>query len=370
MAKKKIMCAVGTRPEFIRMSPIIKAVQQSSSLELQLLHTGQHYSYEMDKTFFDELNIPKPDVNLEVGSGSHARQTAEIMLRMEKVVEDLKPDLVVVFGDTNSSLAAALTAVKMQISLAHLEAGCRSYDLRMPEEANRRLIDHIADFLFPVSKYPAEILRGEKVPGKIFECGDPLYDVFRVNFGIARGKSGILRNLGLENQPFALLTLHRAETVDKQKTLKNIVSALKNIGSLPIVFPIHPRTEKRLEDFNLRKDLDRSTVDVTPPVGYWDFLVLLSMASWVITDSGGVQKEAFFARVPCLTLRRTTEWMETVDLGANTLIDPDDRKLSNLLAVAVEQAPRVREKLPALKNPYGDGHASERIVDFFARWEI
>lgn len=362
MTKKKMMCVVGVRPEFIRMAPIIEAVRRNKDLELLILHTGQHYSYKMNEVFFDELGIPKPTVNLEVGSGSHGWQTAQVMMRTEKALEDLRPDLVAVFGDTNSSAGVALAAVKMQIPLAHIEAGCRSYDLRMPEEINRRLIDHCANFLFPVSEHCREILEQEKVPGKIFQCGDPLYDMFLKNREMAAGKSKILEKLGLGSEPLAIVTLHRAENVDNPLILKTIIGALAKIKTFRVVFPIHPRTESRLKECGALK--------IIPPVGYWDFLVLLSQAGLVITDSGGVQKEAFFAQVPCVTLRKSTEWVETVESGANTLLDPESDRLSDLLIEAVDRRSGVKEKLEVLENPYGDGRAAGQIVNILSRMDL
>lgn len=370
MTKRKMMCVVGTRPEFIRMAPIIEAVQQNKNFDLQFLHTGQHYSYEMNKVFFDELGIPQPTVNLEVGSGSHGWQTAQVLMGTEEILEDLRPDLVAVFGDTNSSIGAALSAAKMQVPLAHIEAGCRSYDPRMPEEINRRLIDHCADFLFPVSDRCKETLELEKVPGKIFPCGDPLYDIFLKNREIAAGRSEILAKLNLGLEPLAILTLHRAENVDNSLTLIAIMEALVKIRTLRVIFPIHPRTETRLKELGLLKGLESGKIKIIPPVGYWDFLALLSRAGLVITDSGGVQKEAFFARVPCITLRQSTEWRETVESGANTLLDPKSVGLPALLLRAVDQSPDVKEKLKTLRNPYGDGRAAERIVDLLSRVEL
>lgn len=364
------MCVVGVRPEFIRMAPIIEAVRRNKDLELLLLHTGQHYSYKMNKVFFDELGIPKPMVNLGVGSGSHGWQTAQVMMRMEKALEDLRPGLVAVFGDTNSSVGVALAAVKMRIPLAHIEAGCRSYDLRMPEEVNRRLIDHCADFLFPVSEHCREILEQERVPGKIFQLGDPLYDMFLKNREMATGKSRILAKLSLGSEPLAILTLHRAENVDHPLILKTIIETLAKIKTFRVVFTIHPRTESRLKEFGLLKELKSGALKIIPPVGYWDFLVLLGQAGLVITDSGGVQKEAFFAQAPCITLRKSTEWVETVESGANTLLDPESDRLSDLLLKAVDRSPKVKEKLKTLENPYGDGRAAERIVNLLSQLQL
>lgn len=370
MAKRKIMGVVGTRPEFIRMALIVEAIRENHHLELFLLHTGQHYSYKMDKIFFDELGIPKPTVNLEVGSTSPSSQIAKIILGMEKALQQFKPALVVVWGDTNSSLGAAVAAVKAGAPLAHIEAGCRSYDMRMAEEVNRRLIDHCANILFPVSKHCQEVLEQERVTGKIFQFGDPLYDVFLTNSRIAGAHSTILKDGDLESKPLAILTLHRAENVDNPLTLKAIVGTLTEIRDFQIIFPIHPRTEGRLKEFGLWEGLKESALKIIPPVGYWDFLSLVSKAGLVITDSGGVQKEAFFAKVPCITLRKTTEWVETVELGANTLIDPESGDLQRLLAKAVKDGPGRQEKLQSLENPYGDGQAAKLIVDLLSRIDL
>jgi UDP-N-acetylglucosamine 2-epimerase len=324
----------------------------------------------MDKVFFDELGIPEPTVNLNVGSSNPNSQIAQIILGTAEALEQFKPDVVVVWGDTNSSLGVSVATVKANVPLVHVEAGCRSYDMRMAEEMHRRLIDHAADILFPVSARCQKILEEEKVPGKIFQFGDPLYDMFLKNFAIAGKRSEITKKLDLKAKPLAILTVHRAENVDNPLTFKTIIEALGGVRNLKVVFPVHPRTESRLKEFGLLKELENSSLKTIPPVGYWDFLLLLQNTSLVITDSGGVQKEAFFAKVPCITLRRTTEWVETVESGANTLLDPESEGLSDLLIRAVEQSPKVKEKLKTLENPYGDGRAAERIVNLLSQIDL
>jgi len=361
--KKKIMCVVGTRPEFIRMAPVIEEILGHPDFELQLLHTGQHYSYEMKKVFFDELGIPEPLINLGVGSGTHLYQLTQIMSRMGDVLEKFRPHLVVVFGDTNSSLGAALASVKTHVPLVHIEAGCRSYDLRMAEEVNRRLIDHCADLLFPVSDHCLQILQEEQVPGSSYQCGDPLYDIFIKNLEKAMNKSKILEKLGLVGKPFGVVTLHRAENVDDPETLGTIILALGGIANFPLIFPIHPRTKKRVGELALWEGLKIGLVRFIPPLSYWDFLALMCNAHVIITDSGGVQKEALFAGIPCVTLRESTEWVETVEMGANVLIDPRGEDVARRLQEAVDGCSKLKDDLRFKNNPYGDGKASRRIVE-------
>lgn len=368
--RRKIMCVVGTRPEFIRMALIIGEVRKNPALRLQLIHTGQHYNFEMDDIFFQELALPEPDVNLGVGSGSHGWQTAQVMIKMEESIKKFKPDLAVVFGDTNSSLGAALAAAKMNIPLAHIEAGCRSYDMTMAEEINRRLIDHCSDILFPVSEHCQKTLEKEKVPGRIFQLGDPLCDVFLKYFKKTRKQAEVIPGLNLEKDHFAILTLHRAENVDNPKILKNIVSSLTKIRQLPIIFPTHPRTVISLKKFKLWHISKGSNLKIIKPVGYWDFLRLLRNAQLVVTDSGGVQKEAMFAAVPCITLRKSTEWIETVKLKVNFLVDPENKKMGKEIFSVLKRIKTIKRRFSIIKNPYGNGQSASKIVKVFSKLEF
>ena len=360
-----IALVLGTRPQIIKSAPIIyEAIRRS--LDIRVIHTGQHYDYNLSKNFFNELNLPDPYINLGVGSGSHAYQTAEIMLRLEKVLLDLRPDIVVVPGDTNSALAGALTPVKLGIKVAHIEAGARSYDMSMPEEINRRVIDHVSSILFAVSEKCVKNLEKEMVLGRIYLTGDTMFDVFLKHMPIA-SKSNILKELDLDPQTYAVLTLHRAENVDNSLRLKSIVKAIIQLNNIYIVFPAHPRTMSRLSSQGLLRKLEEANhVKLLKPLSYHDMLKLMSEARLILTDSGGVQKEAFWLKVPCITLRENTEWIETVELGANFLVGYDTDQIVSMAKRLIYDN-YAKEKIKRLPNPYGDGNAAEKIVKFLSR---
>jgi UDP-N-acetylglucosamine 2-epimerase (non-hydrolysing) len=361
-----IALVLGTRPQIIKSAPIIYEARRKS-LDIKVIYTGQHYDYNLSKTFFNELNLPDPYVNLGVGSGSHAYQTAEIMLRLEKALVELKPNLVMVPGDTNSALAGALTPVKLGIKVAHVEAGARSYDMSMPEEINRRVIDHISQFLFAVSERCVKNLEKETVLGKIYLTGDTMFDVFLKHMPLA-SKSSILKENALDPQTYAVLTLHRAENVDNPLKLENIVRAIIQLSNMYVVFPVHPRTMSRLSSQGLLKKLEEAKhVKLLKPLGYHDMLKLESEAKLILTDSGGVQKEAFWLKVPCITLRENTEWTETVELGANFLVGYDTNRIVSTAKMLINDS-HVRDKVKRLPNPYGDGRAAEKIVEFLLEY--
>jgi UDP-N-acetylglucosamine 2-epimerase (non-hydrolysing) len=318
----KISSVVGARPNFIKLAPVSRELRKE--FDEIIIHTGQHYDYEMDKIFFDELGIPEPDYHLGVGSGTHGYQTGEMIKRVEEVLMKEKPDLVIVYGDTNTTLAGALAAVKLHIKVAHVEAGLRSFDKRMPEEINRVLVDHCSDILFCPTKTAVENLKREGIVEGVYLVGDVMVDILKECIEIAEKRSKILDELDLKPKDYYLATVHRAENTDDFERLKNIVEAFCEVGN--IVFPCHPRTEKRLKEYGLWNKLTKN-VKVIKPVGYLDMLILEKNAKKIITDSGGVQKEAYILKVPCITLRETTEWIETVEDGWNILVGADKEKI-------------------------------------------
>jgi UDP-N-acetylglucosamine 2-epimerase len=344
----KIVSVVGARPEFIQSAPVSRALRPMH--REVLVHTGQHYDYQMSQTFFDELSIPAPDYNLEVGSGGQAQQTAEIMVRLEKVLLDERPDLVIVRGDTNSTLAGALAASKLHIPTAHIEAGERSFDRRMPEEINRLVADRLADRHLCVSQTAVRNLAAEGITSSTRWVGDVMLDAMLTNRSMARRKSNVLERLGLKPKGYALVTVHRAANTDEASRLESILAAL-NRAPEPVIFPVHPRTRKAIERLGLEL---AAHVRLTEPVGYFDMMVLEENARLIATDSGGVQREAYFLGVPCLTLRDETEWRETVAAGWNRLVGVEPEEV---LAAWTTFAP------PAEQPPiFGDGTAGERIA--------
>nr|QNO48825.1 UDP-N-acetylglucosamine 2-epimerase [Methanosarcinales archaeon ANME-2c ERB4] len=326
MAEMKIVSVVGARPQFIKCAPLSRELRRMC--EEIIIHTGQHYDYVMNKVFFDELEIPSPDHHLNIGSGTHGHQTGNMLKRIEDVLIEEKPDLVMVYGDTNTTLSGALAAVKLHITVAHVEAGLRSFDRRMPEEINRILTDHCSDILFCPTENAVKNLRREGVTRGIHLVGDIMVDALNENIEIAEKKSGILNELDLEPKKYYLITIHRAENTDDYERLKNIVDAACEIENL--VFPCHPRTEKYLKEFGLWDELVER-VKVIQPVGYWDMLMLEKNAKKIVTDSGGIQKEAYILKVPCITLRMSTEWIETVEAGKNMLVDVNKNKIINII---------------------------------------
>lgn len=317
----RILSIVGARPQFIKLAPL------SSKLigihEEIIVHTGQHYDYAMSEKIFLDLGIRTPDIHLGIGSGSHANQTAEMMKKLDTVMTDIKPELVVVFGDTNSTLAGALTAAKLKIKILHIEAGLRSFNKNMPEEINRIVTDHVSNFLFAPTQTAVQHLTNEGLTNQTFLTGDIMVDTMNNNLKIALIKSSILSDLKLEVNKFSLLTLHRDYNVDDPLLLENILVQLGQIES-KIVFPVHPRTKKILSKF---KSIPRN-IELTEPVGYLDFITLEHASRRIITDSGGIQKEAYLLKKPCITLRTETEWIETVEEKWNLLISPRDREIA------------------------------------------
>jgi len=349
----KCISVVGARPEFIQATPVSRALRKHHH-EL-IVHTGQHYDYLMSQTFFDELGIPAPDYNLEVGSGSHASQTAEILVRFEEVVQRERPDIVIVRGDTNSTLAGALVASKLHIPTVHIEAGERSFDRRMPEEINRLVADQLSSAFFCVSQTAVKQLANEGITANVFWVGDVMLDANLANRTLAQKKSTVLSKLGVASDTFGLVTVHRAANTDNPARLANIVTALNQVDGT-VIFPAHPRTRGALDRLDVQF---AKNVRVVEPVGYYDMMVLEENARIIATDSGGVQREAYFMKKPCLTLRDETEWTETVHAGWNKLVGVDvDR-------IVYEW----RNFAPPTEQPpiFGDGTAAEKIAEILER---
>ena len=295
------------------------------------MHTGQHYDHNMSKIFFEDMGIPEPDYNLEVGSGTHGEQTAQMLTKIEAVLINEKPDIALVYGDTNSTLAGALAASKLHISVAHVEAGLRSFDKRMPEEINRIIADHLSDILFCPTKTAVDNLRNEGITKGVELVGDVMYDAALLFSGLAEKKSNILQELGLTSKSYLLATIHRSANTDEVENLKALLEAFAESGKT-IIFPVHPRTRKVINNAGLHKIIEGTKVRLIDPVGYIDFLALERNAAKILTDSGGVQKEAFFFAIPCITLRDTTEWVETVESGWNVLVHVDKNLILKQIA--------------------------------------
>ena len=370
MKSLRIMSVVGARPNFMKIAPLAAELRKMDAVEHLLVHSGQHYSEQMSGSFFRDLELPEPQVNLEVGSGSHAWQTAEVMKRFEPVVLDWRPELIVVVGDVNSTLAAALVAAKLGVRLAHVEAGLRSFDMTMPEEINRKLADAVSDFLFVTEESGVRNLREEGVQeGRVFLVGNTMIDTL-LRFRRAASQSAILQNLGLRddsgnNHAYAVLTLHRPANVDDPAVLRQLLESLAEVSrSLPILFPIHPRSRERVESFGLgrylRTDSTKgpdSGVIAIPPLSYLDFLCLMDHARLVLTDSGGIQEETTVLGVPCLTLRENTERPVTLEHGTNQIVGRDPVRILSA-ATRILKGDAKRGAIP----PLWDGHTAERIV--------
>lgn len=354
----KIVSVVGARPQFIKAAAVSRVLRATEGIKEILVHTGQHYDANMSDVFFEELEIPRPDYNLGIGSATHGAQTGRMLEAIERVLLEEKPDWVLVYGDTNSTLAGALAAVKLHISLAHVEAGLRSFNRRMPEEINRVLTDYASDLLFAPTKTAVENLRHEGIPEeRIKLVGDVMYDAALFYGKKAERQSQILNKLGLKPKEYILATVHRAENTDDPVRLRVIFDALCEIaGEVKVVLPLHPRTRAALIKTGIYDDVI-SRICLTEPVGYLDMVMLEKNARLITTDSGGVQKEAFFYRVPCVTLREETEWVELVNLGWNYIVKPTDGKS---VASGVRRILSVYEGKNAA--PYGNGEAALRII--------
>lgn len=357
----KVAIIIGARPQFIKAAVVSHVFKKYGGIEETLVHTGQHFDSNMSDVFFDELGILKPEYNLGIGGGLHGAMTGAQLAGIEKVLLLEKPDWVLVYGDTNSTLAGALAASKLNISVAHVEAGLRSFNRRMPEEINRVVADHVSDLLFAPTELAMQHLEREGISAsKCHQVGDVMFDAALLFGNHANQSSDILHRLSVESAGFVLATVHRAENTDDFVRLRTIVSALGKVSkSLPVIWPLHPRTRALLKEYNLYNLM--SNVRLLEPVGYLDMVMLEQNAAVIATDSGGVQKEAFFYQVPCITLREETEWVELLDAGWNKLVPPLDESTIS------------REVLGAIGSrgepitPYGDGKAGEKIANILLR---
>jgi UDP-N-acetylglucosamine 2-epimerase len=353
---KKIMTIVGARPQFIKAAVVSRSLRKA--FHEVLVHTGQHYDDAMSAVFFDELGIPAPDYHLGVGSGTHARQTGEMMVGIERTALDEKPDLILVYGDTNSTLAGALVAAKLTVPLAHVEAGLRSFNRTMPEEINRMLADRCADLLFCPTEQAAANLKAEGIIKGVHQTGDVMFDA-ALWYGNAAERSDVLNRFNVVPGRYLLATVHRAASTDNRENLSGLVEAFLQIRE-DLIWPVHPRTRKQLEAFGLWDRLPENRhLQAVDPIGYLDMIQLEKHARLILTDSGGVQKEAFFYDVPCVTLRDETEWVETVEAGWN--------RLSGVRKEAIIQAVETFSPSPKNGSPFGDGHAGETIVEIIQK---
>jgi UDP-N-acetylglucosamine 2-epimerase len=353
----RIVTIIGNRPQFVKAAAVSRKLREAH--EELIVHTGQHYDDELSRIFFDELNVPAPDRELGAGSGSNTAQTARILAALEPVLDELRPKLALVYGDTNSTLAGALAAAQAGVAVAHVEAGMRSFDRTMPEELNRVLTDHASDLLLCSTETAMRNLEGEGARGEVHLVGDVMADVSLAFRDIAADQSPILDIRGLEPGHYFLLTAHRPGNVDVPERLERLVELIEALPAR-VAFPVHPRTEARLEAAGLFDRLEAAShVELTPPLGYLDFLKLTLHARAVLTDSGGVQKEAYLLGVPCVTLRDTTEWVETVEAGGNVLVDLD----REAALAALERQPT--DERPEL---FGGGHAADRVCEVVAAY--
>lgn len=354
----KIVTVVGARPQFIKAAAVSRALKPLPSVQEIIVHTGQHYDDKLSEVFFRELDIPKPDLNIEVGSGTHGTQTGRMLEAIEKVLLDQKPEWVLVYGDTNSTLAGALAAAKLHIPVAHIEAGLRSFNRYMPEEINRVVTDHISEILFAPTDTAIDNLRREGISGeRVKNVGDVMYDVALYYGTMAEKESDVLDRFSIKSKGYILATIHRAENTDDPDKIKAIFDGLSLVHrKIPVVLPLHLRTRKILEALGCLDNFAQK-IQLIEPVGYLDMIMLEKNASLIVTDSGGVQKEAFFHHVPCITLRTETEWIELIDLGWNRLVPP---VTAETVRSEIINAKGVPQGLKA--EPYGNGHSAEKIV--------
>ncbi len=351
----KVAVILGTRPEIIKFAPIIRILEREA-INYFILHTGQHYSYYMDRVFFEQLELPEPKYNLGVGPGSHAEQTGKMLICIENVLLREKPSIVLVEGDTNTVLAGALAAVKLGVKVGHVEAGLRSYDRQMPEEINRVLADHCSDLLFAPTEKARQTLLGEGIADeKIFVTGNTIVDAVHQNLEIAKRRVNVLDELGVKAYGYFLVTVHRQENVENERRFRGIIEGLKLVNKefdFPVIFPVHPRSRRQLKAFGITVN----GVRIIDPLDYLSFLMLESNARLVLTDSGGVQEETCILGVPCVTLRYNTERPETIEVGSNVLAGTEPNEI-------VKKVDFMLNRERCWPNPFGDGKAARRIVE-------
>ena len=356
----KVITILGARPQFIKAAPVSICFQRKEVEEL-ILHTGQHYDQSMSDVFFKELGLPAPYTNLGINRGSHGKMTSRMLIRIEEELIDKKPDIVLIYGDTNSTLAGALAAAKLHIPIAHVEAGLRSFNRKMPEEINRVLADRVSTFLFCPTETAVDNLRVEGIVDGVSNVGDVMYDVALQMSKRAETNSSIMDRLSLNEQGYVLATFHRAENTDNIQILTNILTLLSSINKeLKVILPLHPRTSEAITKSNLNKLLEGVTV--ISPTSYLDMVNLQKYSQGIITDSGGIQKEAFFYKVPCITLRDETEWVETVQSGWNTLVSPSKNINKTDLISKIKSPPKT------WKSYYGNGQASDKITNLLTNY--
>jgi len=351
----KIGIVLGTRPEIIKMAPVIRLLHERKQ-EFFVIHSNQHYSRNMDAVFFEELHLPAPRYNLGVGSANHGNQTGKMLILIEEILLKENPDVVLAEGDTNTVLSGILAASKLNIPTGHVEAGLRSYDRRMPEEKNRMICDALADYLFAPTLVQQEILLSEGIPReRIFVVGNTIVDAVYQHKELARKSSKILAKLRLTAKQFVVVTAHRAlnvDTIESLERLTRFIESIPSITGLPVVYPVHPRTKEKLERFHLTID----NVNLTEPLGYFDFLTLEQNARFIVTDSGGIQEEACILQVPCITIRENTERPETLSVGANKLVGLSIEQFKDAIEFFTNHE-------TSWENPFGDGHTAEKIVE-------
>jgi len=354
--KIKVICVAAARPNFMKIAPLLEEFKKHKKFKPILVHTGQHYDYNMSGSFFKELNIQKPNYNLGIKAGLHGEQTGKTMIEFEKVCLKEKPQLVIVVGDVNATIACALVASKLHIKLAHIEAGLRSFNKQMPEEINRILTDHISDYLFCPTETAVKHLKKEGITKNVYNVGDLMYDAFLKNIKIAEKKSKILEILKLKPKEYYLATIHRAENTNDRKKMKEIFNAFCEIKN--IVIPCHPRAKKYLKEYKLWDKINKN-IKIIKPIGYFDMMWLLKNARKTITDSGGLQKEAYFAKTPCLTLRDQTEWTETLNNRWNKLVRIEKKEIiKNILS-------KINTKNQ--KNYFGNGQSAKKIIKIYGQ---
>ncbi|QKY71106.1 non-hydrolyzing UDP-N-acetylglucosamine 2-epimerase [Lentibacillus sp. CBA3610] len=348
-----VLTVIGARPQFIKACMLSRALKSYPEVNEIIVHTGQHYDASMSDVFFEQLKLPKPDYYLGIGSGTHALQTGKMLMELEKIMTAVNPDMVVVYGDTNSTLAGSLAASKLHTPIAHIESGLRSFNRKMPEEINRVVTDHLSDWLFCPSRSAAENLKREGMEKQVFVTGDIMYDAVRHFKSFAGQQSTILQELSLSENNYYLATIHRAENTDDPNRLKAILEGLMQLKKRTVL-PSHPRTKRKIDEFKLNDIIDTSHIKMVEPLSYFDTLTIASNANVILTDSGGLQKEAYMLQVPCITLRDETEWMETVKTGWNRLAGANKEQIADKVMTC-----HTPEESPPI---FGDGNAAQQIA--------